>query len=220
MLALGGPEEAFQWLLSQLLRYSFCGIYGNEMEGLLLITQGQKSFFPHWPALHQLFCYHLYWCGDTWKGHLSTSSYWSYCGQEYTQGHAQALRWQIFPPAVLTWEAFWKVTLIALWVSSEASKVLMVRNWTSVWKAIWSTPVYLHFISKQGGTSTEPVSVRGRLSLTREGKLQCKVCLHLHLEQGGMPPVERWQWSLLFSVTDRSEQFQLHSFELYPEKLG
>ena len=42
MLALSGPEETFQWLLSQLLRYSFCGICGNEMEGLALITQGQK----------------------------------------------------------------------------------------------------------------------------------------------------------------------------------
>ena len=42
MLALSGPEEAFQWLLSQLLRYSFCGICGNELEGLTLITHGQK----------------------------------------------------------------------------------------------------------------------------------------------------------------------------------
>ena len=33
-LALSGPEEAFQWLLSQLLRYSFCGICGNETKGL------------------------------------------------------------------------------------------------------------------------------------------------------------------------------------------
>ena len=45
MLALSGPEEAFQWLLSQLLRYSFCGICGNELEGLALITQGQNHFF-------------------------------------------------------------------------------------------------------------------------------------------------------------------------------
>ena len=51
MLALSGPEEAFQWLLSQLLRYSFCGVCGNEMEGLALITRGQKSLFPHWPVL-------------------------------------------------------------------------------------------------------------------------------------------------------------------------
>ena len=46
----------------------------------------------------------------------------------------------MFPPAVLAWEAFRKVTLIAPWVASEASKVLMVRNWTSVWDAIRSTP--------------------------------------------------------------------------------
>ena len=42
MLALSGPEEALLWLLSQLLRYPFCGICGNELEGLALITRGQK----------------------------------------------------------------------------------------------------------------------------------------------------------------------------------
>ena len=46
----------------------------------------------------------------------------------------------MFPPVVLAWEAFQKVTLITLQVASEASKVLMVRNWTSVWDAIRSTP--------------------------------------------------------------------------------
>ena len=65
MLALSGPEEALQWLLSQFLRYCFCGICGNELEGLAL------SIFPYWRALHHLFCYCLYWCGDTWKEHLS-----------------------------------------------------------------------------------------------------------------------------------------------------
>ena len=35
------------------------------------------------------------------------------------------------------------------------------------------------------------LSVRDRLSPTREGKLWCKVCLHPHLEQGGTPPVEK-----------------------------
>ena len=50
-LALIGPEEAFWWLLSQLLRYPFCGICGNELEGLALIAWGQKSLFPCWPTL-------------------------------------------------------------------------------------------------------------------------------------------------------------------------
>ena len=43
-------------------------------------------------------------------------------------------------PVVLAWEAFWKVTLIAPWVASEASKVLMVRSWTTARDAIRSTP--------------------------------------------------------------------------------
>ena len=88
MLALSGPEEAFQWLLSQLLRYSFCGICGNELEGVALITLGQKSLFPHWPALHHLFCYGVAMHG---RNISVLCLYESYCGQEYTQGHVQAL---------------------------------------------------------------------------------------------------------------------------------
>ena len=68
MLAHSGPEEAFQQLLSLLLRYSVCGICWNELEGLAL------SSFPHWPALHLLYCYRLYWCGNAWKEQLSFMS--------------------------------------------------------------------------------------------------------------------------------------------------
>ena len=72
--AVRGSEEAVWWLLSQLLRYSFCGICGNELEGLALVARGQKSLFPCWPILHTLFCSHIYWCGDTQKGHLGWCS--------------------------------------------------------------------------------------------------------------------------------------------------
>ena len=46
----------------------------------------------------------------------------------------------MFPPAVLAWDAFQEVTLIAPWEASEASKVLMVKSWTSVRDTIRSTP--------------------------------------------------------------------------------
>ena len=46
----------------------------------------------------------------------------------------------MLPLAVLAQEAFWKVTLIAPQVTAEASKILMVRKWTSVWDPIRSTP--------------------------------------------------------------------------------
>ena len=39
--------------------------------------------------------------------------------------------------------------------------------------------------------SKVPESVRGRLSPAREAKLQWKVCLHPHVEQGLTPPVEK-----------------------------
>ena len=53
--------------------------------------------------------------------------------------------------------------------------------------------VYFHLTSvvEPGGVSKVPASVRDRLSLSREGKLQCKVCLHPHQEQGRMLPVEK-----------------------------
>ena len=43
------------------------------------------------------------------------------------------------------------------------------------------------------------LSVRDRLSPTREGKLRCKVCLHPYLEQGGVSVVERGA-GLFFSL--------------------
>ena len=53
--------------------------------------------------------------------------------------------------------------------------------------------VHLHpsSVEEPGGMSKAPVWVRDRLRLTREKKLQWKVCLHPHLEQGGMPLMER-----------------------------
>ena len=46
----------------------------------------------------------------------------------------------MFPPAVLAWETFQKITLITPRVASEASQVLMVRSWTSVRDAFRPTP--------------------------------------------------------------------------------
>ena len=38
VLAISRREKALQWLLSQLPRYSFCGICGNELAGLALVA--------------------------------------------------------------------------------------------------------------------------------------------------------------------------------------
>ena len=53
--------------------------------------------------------------------------------------------------------------------------------------------LYLHLSSviEPGGMSKMPASVKDRLSLSREGKLQWKFCLHSHLEQGRVLPVEK-----------------------------
>ena len=92
ILALSGPEEALQWLLSQILRYSFCGICRNELEGLALITRGQKLLFRHCQPFTISFA--IAYTGVVMLGRNISilCSYQSYCGQEYTQGHAQALK--------------------------------------------------------------------------------------------------------------------------------
>ena len=61
--------------------------------------------------------------------------------------------------------------------------------------------LYPASVVEPGRTSMVPALVRERLSLTREGKLWCKVCLHPHLEQGETPLTESWCWSLFFSLT-------------------
>ena len=82
----------------------------------------------------------LHWCGDAWKEHLSfmfvSVLLWSGIYSELCTG-TQVTH---VSPAVLAWEAFRKVTLIAPQVASEASKVLMVKSWTSVRDPIRSTP--------------------------------------------------------------------------------
>ena len=50
--------------------------------------------------------------------------------------------------------------------------------------------LYITSVVEPRGMNKSPVSIRVRLSLAREEKLQWKVCLHLHLEQGGTSPVE------------------------------
>ena len=80
----------------------------------------------------------LYRCDDAWKENLSF---------KFTQVlivvrnilrvvHRHSCD-ECFPPVVLAWEAFPKVTLIAPQVASEASEV---KSWTSVRDTIRSAP--------------------------------------------------------------------------------
>ena len=51
VLALSRPEKTLWLLLYQFPRHSFCGICGNDLEGLVLVAWEQKSLFSHWPTL-------------------------------------------------------------------------------------------------------------------------------------------------------------------------
>ena len=99
-----------------------------------------------------------------------------------------------------------------LWVASEeekkSNKGLGGKEQSQSGMPSGLPLVHLHPTSvvEPGGMNKVPASIRDRLSLTREGKLQWKVCLHPHLEQEGMPLVERSHgcgcW--VFSVIDGS----------------
>ena len=83
--------------------------------------------------------------------------------------------------------------------------------------------LYTTSVVEPRGMNNSPMSIRVRLSLAREGKLQWKVCLYLHLEQGGTSPVKEAKGlvATLFSLTDGSySKFQIHTFGLCLEKLG
>ena len=78
----------------------------------------------------------------------------------------------MFPSVVLAWEAFWKVTLIAPRVASEASKVLMVRSWTSVRDAIRSNPGASppHLVGRTGRDEYDACIRKGQTKSDQEGK--------------------------------------------------
>ena len=96
-------------------------------------------------------------------------------------------------------------------MASEASKVLMVTSWTSVRDAIRSTPGASppHLSGRTGRDEYGACISKGQTSLTREGKLWCKVCLQPHVEQGGTPLVERLRWSLFFLSYRGANNFSL-----------
>ena len=94
---------------------------------------------------------------------------------------------------VLAWETFRKATLLHLeWHQrkGKSKKGLGGMELSQFGMSSGLLLVHLHPASvvEPGGTSMTPASVRDRLSPTGEGRLQCKVCLHPHLEQGGTPP--------------------------------
>ena len=115
----------------------------------------------------------------------------------------------MLPLLVLAWETFWKAPLLHLeWhqrkgkikEKGKSKKGLGGLELSQFGMSSGLFLVHLHpaLEVEPGGTSKTPASVRDRLSPTRKEKLWCKVCLHPHLEQGGMPLVERGHWPLFF----------------------
>ena len=101
-----------------------------------------------------------YWYDDASKEHLSFLFVSVLLWSGIYSGSCTGTQVTNVSPAVLAWEAFWKVTLVAPQVASEASKVLMVKSWTSVKDAIRSTP------------GASPPCLRGRT-----GRDECDTCV-------------------------------------------
>ena len=84
----------------------------------------------------------------------------------------------MLPLVVLAWETFPESYSAPPWVASEEEQKSV--------KGLNGEELDISLRCHQA-----LVSIRDILRLSVEGKLQWKVCLHPHLEQGGMPLVER-----------------------------
>ena len=192
--------------MSQLLRYAFCGIGGNELEGLALIAQEQKSLFLHWLTLHHLFSYHIYWCGDTQEGHpgccsaLYDSPPLLQSGL-YSGTHICTHKTDASPSSTSLGNIPGKLLCYALGGIQSKGQIKQ-RSWWGGTKSLGCHHLHPTSVVEPGGTSKTPALVWDRLSLTREGKLQWRVLYILPSRagkdaSGGRKP---WLWMpLLFS---------------------
>ena len=81
-----------------------------------------------------------------------------------------------------------------------------MKSWTSGRDAIRYTPgTSPPRLGGRTGRDKDGACVgKGQTKSDQEGKAFGVVSLHPHLEQGGTPPVERWHWSLFFSLIEES----------------
>ena len=179
---------------------------GNELEGLALVAWGQKSLFPHWPTLHNLFAITHTGVVTVKRDILAVVyrfvTHHFYCSQHCTQerGWAQ-VRWML-PLVVQLGKHSEK--LVASEERGKSNKGVDGKELNQSGMLSGLSLVHLHPTSvvEPGGMSMELASVRDRLSPTRKGKLWWRVCLHPHIEQGRSLQMEkkRQLWMPLFSL--------------------
>ena len=120
-----------------------------------------------------------------------------HCGQDCTQGGVQAhVQWML-PLIVLAQETFRETALLhpgkhqRKGTNQTEGLVGMELNQFGMPSGLPLVHLHPASVVEPRGMSKVPASVRDRLSLTREGKLWWKVCLHPRLEQGGTLWMER-----------------------------
>ena len=169
----------------------------------LTLHEHERLFFPHRPALHHLLCYHIDSCGNSQKGYNGFSIHPFMTCHFYLQAKicsrmcTGTKKMDVFPSGLSLGDIPEGYSAPPWWHQRKRgnqAKVLMVRNWTSIWDAIRSTPGASppHLGGRARRDEYGTCIAKGQTSLTREGKIRCEVCQHPHLEQGETPPVERW----------------------------
>ena len=110
-----------------------------------------------------------------------------YCSQDCTQECAWARVRRMLPLGGLAWKHSEKLlcsTRGGITEKGKSNKGLggIELNQSRIPSGLLLVNLHPALVVEPGGMSMVPVSVRDRLSLTREGKLSCKICLHPHLE--------------------------------------
>ena len=195
VLALSGPAEALLWLLSQFLRYFFLWNLWKWIGRIGPSNWRKEITFsslanPPPPLL-------LYWCGNGSPLLLLSGVYTGTCKMNASPSSTSLGN---IPGKLFCY------TLGSIREKGKSNKGLggMELNPFEMLSDLCLVHLHPGSAVEPGGASKTHASVRDRLSLIREGKLQWKVCLHAHLEQRGMPPVERSHscGCHFFSLTD------------------
>ena len=116
---------------------------------MLTLHEYERLFFPHRLALHHLLCYHIDLCGNSQKGYHGFSIHPFMTCRFYLQSKicsrmcTGTKKMDVFPSGLSLGDILEGYSAPPWWHQRKRGnqdKVLMVRNWTSIWDAIRSTP--------------------------------------------------------------------------------
>ena len=160
----------------------------------------KDSSFPSRPALHHLL-YHIGWYGSSQKGHLGFSvwpfiTYHFYCGQEYAEDMHRHMEGGCSPSSLSLGDILEDYSALPQVASEEEQKSGKGVNGEELDINLGCHQVHpVHLrpspVVEPGGMRVGQLLWWGQVNSGRGRKLRWKTCLHPHLQQGGMPLVEK-----------------------------